>query len=68
MALSIYRIAQLISAGKAQIRSTIASVGTAGAAVIKDNQTVCVAAGATNDIVVGKPLEIATDGVWVEIL
>lgn len=28
MALSIYRIAQLISAGKAQIRSTIANVGT----------------------------------------
>ncbi|MCW0218221.1 MAG: hypothetical protein OJI67_07845 [Prosthecobacter sp.] len=46
---------------------TIASVGTAGAAVIKDNQTVCVAAGAANDIPVGKPIEIVPAGVWVEI-
>ncbi|MES2596393.1 MAG: hypothetical protein V4662_13695 [Verrucomicrobiota bacterium] len=46
---------------------TVASIGTAGAAVIKDNETVCVAAGATNDIPVGKPIEIAADGVWVEI-
>lgn len=46
---------------------TIASVGTANAAVIKDNQTVCVAAGATNDIPVGKPIEVESDGVWVEI-
>ena len=46
---------------------TIASIGTAGAAVIKDNQTVCVAAGATNDIPVGKPLEVDANGVWVEI-
>lgn len=47
---------------------TIASIGTAGAAVIKDNDTVCVAAGATNDIPVGKPIEITPAGVWVEIL
>ncbi|HEY1048231.1 MAG TPA: hypothetical protein VGE39_00695 [Prosthecobacter sp.] len=47
---------------------TIANVGTAGAAVIKDNQTVCVAAGATNDIPVGKPVQVDADGVWVEIL
>lgn len=46
---------------------TIASVGTAGAAVIKDNQTVCVAAGATNDIPVGKPVQVDSDGVWIEI-
>lgn len=46
---------------------TTTSVGTPGAAVIKDNQTVCVAAGAANDIPVGKPVEIASDGVWVEI-
>lgn len=46
---------------------TIASIGTAGAAVIKDNQTVTVAAGAANDIPVGRPVEIAADGVWVEI-
>lgn len=46
---------------------TIASIGVAGAAFIKDNQTVCVAAGAANDIPVGRPVEIASDGVWVEI-
>lgn len=46
---------------------TIASIMTAGAAVIKDNQTVCVAAGATNDIPVGRPVQVDADGVWIEI-
>lgn len=46
---------------------TIASVGTAAVAVIKDNDTVCVAAGATNDIPVGRPIEVTSTGVWVEI-
>lgn len=47
---------------------TLAEIGTADAAVIHDNQTACVAAGATNDIPIGKPLALDDNGVWVEIL
>lgn len=47
---------------------TIANIGTANAAVILDNQTVTNAATAANDIAVGKPLQIDSDGIWVEIL
>lgn len=46
---------------------TIATVLTAGAAVIKDNNTVTTAAIATNDIPVGRVLEVTASGVWVEI-
>ena len=46
---------------------TIANVMTAGAAVIKDNNTVTTAAIATNDIPVGRVIEVTSAGVWVEI-
>lgn len=46
---------------------TIAHVGTAGAACVKDNDTVQTAAGATNDIPVGMVLAVDADGVWVFI-
>jgi hypothetical protein len=42
-----------------------ASIGTS--AIVHDDQTVCVAAGATNDIAVGTVLAIEAAGVWVYI-
>lgn len=44
---------------------TIASLG--GNVVVQDDETVTTAAGATNDIVVGKCLGVESDGVWVYI-
>ena len=44
---------------------TIANVGEN--AYVEDSVTVTTAAGATNDIIAGKILDVDSDGVWVEI-
>lgn len=38
-----------------------------GNAYVEDSETVTTAAGATNDIVAGKIIDVDSDGVWVEI-
>ncbi|MCF6246913.1 MAG: hypothetical protein L3J69_06075 [Desulfobacula sp.] len=44
---------------------SIADIGTN--AYVEDSETVTNAAGATNDIVAGKILDVDSEGVWVEI-
>lgn len=44
---------------------TIAAIGEN--AYVEDSVTVTTAAGATNDIVAGKILDVTSEGVWVEI-
>lgn len=45
--------------------SAIAQADVGTDAVILDDDTVITAAGATNDIVAGEVMEVASDGVWV---
>jgi hypothetical protein len=45
--------------------SAVAQANVGGDAVILDDNTVVLAAGATNDIVAGEVLEVEADGVWI---
>ena len=66
LSVQVYRNRAFLLNNDAANPVTIALVGTAGAAVIKDNDTVCVVAGAANDIPIGRPIEITSAGIWIE--